>query len=57
MSGALVHQLRGVLHAPEQTLEGSVRRHVDDPHRQVDLLALGPAQRSHAVPAVGQLRQ
>jgi hypothetical protein len=44
MPGALVHEVGGVLHAAEQTLEGSVCRHVDDPHRQRDLLALGAAQ-------------
>jgi hypothetical protein len=49
--------LRGVLDAAEQRLEGSVRSHVDDSHRQRDLLAFGSVQRSLAVPAVGQQRE
>ena len=55
MPGALVYEVRGVLNAAEQALEGSVSGDMDDPHRQVNLLALGAMQRSLAIPAFRQL--
>ena len=52
---ALADEAHGVLHSTQQTLEGGVNGDVDDPHRQRDLLPLRAAERSPAVPALGEI--
>ena len=54
-AGALAHDPRGVLGAAEHALQPCVVRHLGDPQRQRDLVALGAAERPLAVPAVGQV--
>ncbi len=53
--GSLAHKVRRVLCPATKTLEGSVCRDVDDPHRHRDLLPFGPAQRAVSVPALGEV--
>ena len=55
MPRALARKPHDAVVAPDHALERGVHREMHDPHRQRDRLALRPAERAVAVPAVGEV--